>query len=189
MELTAEELEHFAAGDPTLFERLVARYQQGLYQLCVRMTGDREEAWDLTQECFLRIYRKAALYDPAFPLTPWVYRLATRVVLNHLDRRRRRPSVPLLDEGPAIPSSGEEAAPELILARERESLVHEGLAELPTRDALILRLRYLGELTLAEVAAVLGITVQATKTRLFRARLRLKEYLEAREADDARASA
>lgn len=188
MELDADELERFAAGDPALFERLVGRYQQGLYQLCVRMTGDREEAWDLTQECFLRIYNKAALYDPSFPLTPWVYRLATRVVLNHLDRRRRRPAVPLDPEGPPPPAD-DPSAPEEALAREREALVHEGLAQLPVRDALILRLRYLGELNLAEVAAALGITVQATKTRLFRARARLKDYLEERERDDASSTA
>ena len=183
MELSAEELEQFAAGDPALFERLVGRYQQGLYQLCLRMTGDREEAWDLAQECFLRIYRKAALYDPAFPLTPWVYRLATRVVLNHLDKRRRRPSVPRGDDGSAEPPAERETAPEEALRLERERMVHDGLDELPTADALILRLRYLGELTLAEVAAALGITVQATKTRLFRARARLKDLLEAREGD------
>jgi len=177
MELSTSELARFRAGDPQLFEQIVERYKTGVYQLCYRMLRDADEAWDLSQECFLRIYRKAELYDPAFPLTPWVYRLSTRVVLNQLDRRRRRNEKPMSVMNLPEPADKGASSRELVERKEVSGSVDTALARLSTDDALVLRLRYLGEMTLAEVAAVLGITVQATKTRLFRARGRLKERM------------
>jgi RNA polymerase sigma-70 factor (ECF subfamily) len=148
------------------------------------MTHDRDGAWDLTQEVFLRVYRKAELYNAEYPLTPWIYRIATRVVLNYLERNRRRrreiaANACNLPEA-ASPRPGAAAGFE---REELERTVQQGLSRLPDNDAMILRLRYIGDLTLGDVAAVLGITVQATKTRLFRARNRLKAILEGPQDD------
>ena len=185
--LDPDEVQRFRDGDPAVFERIVAHYQDGLYRLCTRMTRDRDEAMDLAQDCFLRIYTKASLYDPAFPLTPWIYQLATRVALNHLDRKKRRPERRLDDtEGfePAArsPTAGEDAA-----RAEDGRALHAALDRLSPDDAIVLRLRYLGDLDLGEVAFALGITVQATKTRLFRARARLKDLLDEEDRDETRA--
>ncbi len=177
MELSSSELARFLAGDPQIFERIVERYQTGVYRLCHRMLRDSEEAWDLAQECFLRIYRKAELYDPSFPLTPWVYRLSTRVVLNHLDKRRRRKEKPMSVLNLSEPADPAQPSTQAVERNEISEAVQSALDRLPTADALVLRLRYLGEMKLSEVAAVLGISVQATKTRLFRARGRLKELM------------
>jgi RNA polymerase sigma-70 factor (ECF subfamily) len=187
MELTEAQLQRFRAGDQEVFAQVVACYQTGIYNLAVRMVGDRTEAWDLTQEVFLRAYRKAALYDPQLPLKPWLYQLATRVVLNACDRRRRRPDQRAAAPTNELPASS--SSPTTTIVRdERDRDLQRAMAAIAGSDRIALQLRYLGELSLAEVACALGLTIQATKTRLFRARMRLKAILEEQDShvlDDA----
>ena len=83
-ELPAHVIESAQAGDHAAFRQVVERYQAGVFRLALKMTGNETEATDLTQEVFLRVFRFFGRFDRQRPLTPWLYRLATNVVLNHI---------------------------------------------------------------------------------------------------------
>lgn len=176
----------YRRGSRDAFEELFARHHRKVIHFCYRMTGDRATAEEAAQEVFLRIARGAATYQPTAKFTTWMYTVARRATLNFLrdekDERDRAASEEPEDRDGNSPLSRvpgpESLNPESMAwsAELTERLV-EALRRLPEshRSALVLNR---GEgLSYEEVAAVLGITVQAVKSRIFRAREMLLRLL------------
>lgn len=160
-------------GDAEAISLLVARFQGDVYGLCVRLLQHRQDAEDVTQEVFLRVFRSLEGWDPSRPLKPWIMSIAVNRCRTHLSQRARRPeSVAFLQETVASPppdDSGE--------------LVRE------IRDALQgLRLEYRTVFVLFheqgqgydEIAQTLDRPVGTVKTWLHRARQELLERLKGR---------
>lgn len=149
-----------------------------MYNLALRITGDRDAANDCAQEAFIRAYGALAQYDVAKPLAPWLFRIATNASLNHVQRwhAHERP----VDELPDRPEP-EETGPEAIAIR-REELGEVLLAmnALPARYRAALALRHLHELSYQEVADALDLPLGTVKTHLHRARAALLEELRRR---------
>jgi RNA polymerase sigma-70 factor (ECF subfamily) len=151
-------------GDKDAFEALMRRYQRRVFGLAYQHLRDPDEAQDLAQEVFVQLYRNLRKYDPARPFEPWFWRLAGNVAANYY-RRRRAPSVELPEDAAAREASAEEMPLEIAVAS-----LDEGLR-------LPLLLHYHADLPLAEVAASLGLSVSAVKSRLHRARATLRRLL------------
>ena len=188
---TAEEqfLEKLRHGETAAFERLVAERADEVFALLYRVTGDVEEARDLTQETFLRAYQNIARFRGEADLKTWLYRIAINQARNRWRwwRRRRRDATISLDApigDRTQPLSANLANPgaanpeQETLAREREARLREALQSLRRayREAVILR--DVEGLSYEEIAAALEINIGTVKSRLSRGRLELRRKLE-----------
>jgi RNA polymerase sigma-70 factor (ECF subfamily) len=158
-----------AHGDREAFEQLVHRFQRRIYGFAYRYIRDADEAQDLAQEIFLRLYRKLGRFDPRRPFEPWLWRVAANVCANYLDRRVPRPAAVDGDDG-----SGGIAAPPALL---EETRLGAALSRLPRNYRLVLVLHYQADMPLAEIAGTLGLSEMTVKSRLYRARTQLQHAL------------
>lgn len=172
------------AGDANAFEALVVSYQKQVYNLALRTVGNEEDAADMTQEVFLRAYRALGTFRGESKFSVWLYRLTMNVCIDFLRSRRRHPTVSLTaadedDEQPQFDIPADEASgPEQQLARsELRRAVVRGLDQLPDDARRILILRELDGLSYAEIGKVLRLEPGTVKSRLFRARRKLCEFL------------
>ena len=168
-------LEQARRGDQTAFSRLVEAYQRPVYNLCYRMLGNAPEAEDAAQETFVRMYTKLHTYQPDRKLSSWVLSIASHYCIDRL--RRRRGQWLSLDEEPmatTLPSRNR-GPEDLALRAESRDEVQRLVDMLPTAYRVPLILRYWHDLSYAEIAEVMGLTVQAVKSRLHRARLQVIE--------------
>lgn len=158
-----------ARGDAEAFAELVRRYQDRLYRLAMRMTGDAAAAEDLTQEAFLRAYRALPRFREGAAFAPWLYRIATNLCLNH--RQRRRP-LPNAEEGWSASTE------EVVERREIQAAVQRALLRLPRHYRVVVVLRHLHDLSYQEIATALELPLGTIKTHLFRARSWLQRELQ-----------
>jgi len=170
-----ELLERFAGGEIEAFETLFQRHQGEVYRWVVCLTRDPAAAEDLTLETFWRIYRARARFDPARCFGAWARRIATNLAVEHLRKAGRAVTVgdELLETqpGPSVPDSA-------VLSETRAAL-RRAFASLPAKLKCVAALVLLEQQPYAEVAEALGITVEAVKSREFRAvRLLRKELKE-----------
>jgi RNA polymerase sigma-70 factor (ECF subfamily) len=163
-----------AAGDRAAFSQLVARHQRAIYRMARAMTGNDAAAEDVLQETFLAALRGAAGYRGPAPVLAWL-RTITRHAVYRLGRRANQVAVPD-DTLELLGQAAGWGADDVAVAAERaesHALLRRALAELDPADREILVLRDLEGLPGDEVAATLGLTLPAEKSRLHRARLRL----------------
>jgi RNA polymerase sigma-70 factor, ECF subfamily len=152
-------------GDLDAFEGLVRRYQRRVYALAYQHLHDPDEAQDLAQEVFVRLFRNLDRYDPERPFAPWFWRLAANVAATYR-RRRPAPGVELQDVAGARPLASEDTLP---LAR--------ALADLSDDLRLPVLLHYYLDMPLDEIAGAMGLSLSAVKSRLHRARALLRRLL------------
>ena len=152
------------SGDAVAFERLFERYHAPILNYLHRMVGDRALAEDLTQDAFVKAYRALPNTRPDLAFKAWLYRIATNTAISHLRRRKLIRWVPFL--GTQDYASNESI--ERSVGHKHD--VEQALHKLPEHYAAVLILRHYEGLSLAETADALGITENAAKLRLFRAR-------------------
>jgi RNA polymerase sigma-70 factor, ECF subfamily len=174
-ELELEWLKQAQAGDRGAFARLVAAYQGPVYNLCYRMLGNAPEAEDAVQETFVRVYSKLHTYQPDKKLSSWVLSIASHYCIDRLRRRHGDP-ISLDDEAVATVLPARQAGPEEnVLRNEVRDEVQAAVNRLDPMYRVPLILRYWHDLSYSEIAEVMGLTVQAVKSRLHRARLQMIE--------------
>ncbi|MBD3335862.1 MAG: sigma-70 family RNA polymerase sigma factor [Candidatus Eisenbacteria bacterium] len=164
-------------GRRDAFEPLVRRYGPGAFRFALGMVRDEDTAKDLSQEAFIRAYRAIQTFDPALPFYPWFHQILRRLCLDHL--RRKRPTV---DLALMAESLGGADGRELARRREQDELrgqVRLALDRLPGKDREILVLREFQRCSYAEIAAVLQIPRGTVMSRLYYARRRLRDELNA----------
>ena len=170
-------------GDVNAFERLVTEYEKGVYAITLRMTGNAEDAADMTQETFLKAYNSLQAFRGDSKFSVWLYRIASNLCLDFLRSRSRKPTVSLSvedDEGEEaqLDVADESQSPELLLEQGlTRDAVRRGLQALPPDYRQILLLREIQGLSYEEIAAALSIEVGTVKSRIFRARKRLCTFL------------
>jgi RNA polymerase sigma-70 factor (ECF subfamily) len=173
-----------ARGDAAAFEQLVRRYQGALVNFSFRMLGDRDEAADAAQQTFVQVYLNLprARLDLAF--RPWLYRIARNQCLDRL--RQRRPFASLeaeldADESTIFAARDPDPLPEELLERrDLQRLLSDTIQALPERYRSVVALRYVTDLTFAEIGQALGIPENTVKTFFQRAKLLMREHLRGR---------
>ncbi len=170
-------------GDVNAFEKLVLAYEKNVYNIALRMTGNSEDASDMTQEAFIKAYNSLQAFRGDSKFSVWLYRIATNVCLDFLRSRSRRPTVSLSvedneGEDVQLDVADESQSPELLLDRQmtRES-VRRGLETLSPEYRQILLLREIQGLSYDEISQALGLEVGTVKSRIFRARKKLCAFL------------
>jgi RNA polymerase sigma-70 factor (ECF subfamily) len=168
-------------GDADAWRELVRRFTPLVYRLSFRMLRDGAEAEDASQEVFLRMHRSFDSYDPTRPLAPWVSRTTYHACLRRLQSAARRASgaereaTQALAVAPDVPSPEQSAA-----TGEAVAMLARAVEDLPAQDRALLDLRYREGLSDAEVSEATGMPVNTVKTRIFRARARLRAWLAPR---------
>lgn len=170
-------------GDSAAFEQLVLKYQQKVYNLALRLTGNEEDAFDLSQESFLKAWKGLETFHFEAAFSTWLYRLTSNACLDFLRSQKRRRTVSLTVED----EDGEEAqmdypddAPtpeQAAIASEDRELLKKALASLDEEAREIITLRVIEELSYETIARVLGVKEGTVKSRLSRARDKLKKNL------------
>jgi RNA polymerase sigma-70 factor, ECF subfamily len=178
-----------AAGDEAACADLVAEHQRMVVQLAVNLLGDRDEALDLSQEVFLRVFRTIHRFRGQSSLRTWIYRIAVNQARNRhrFWRRRHRADQVSLDQHIAMHGeflSGGDSGPDRMLAqKELARTLQTALDRLPFDQRTAIVLREIDGLSYEEIAYSLGVAVGTVKSRLTRARQALRSELrEARTA-------
>ena len=170
-------------GDVNAFEDLVTEHEKGVYAIAQRMTGNAEDAADMTQETFIKAYNSLSSFRGDSKFSVWLYRIATNVCLDFLRSRSRKPTVsPSVEdddgEETQMDIADESQSPEQLLERGlTRDAVRRGLKSLSPEYRQILLLREIQGLSYEEIAEALVLEVGTVKSRIFRARKRLCAFL------------
>ena len=173
--------------DAAAFAELVELYQHRLVAVMHHLVGNAEEAEDLAQEVFLRVYRARKKYRPRSKFSTWLFTIANNLALNALRSRQRKPVVPL--HRPATParwgrgrpsswSATAAAAPcSALQQQELAAVIRQALEGLNERQRMAVVLNKFEDMNYAEIAEVMGLTTKAVKSLLSRARMNLRAAL------------
>ena len=174
-------VEAVLARAPRAFERLVARYQGLCWHILLRMVRHPEDARELCQETFLRVYRYLHQYRFDSALKSWIGQVAYSVAVRHLERKR----IPIAEtqddqEGLSLAETVSDGF-DLESATADEQIhaqLHHAIDALPPLQRTVLTLYHLDELSIGDISQITGIPEGTVKSHLFRARKRLREWLE-----------
>lgn len=170
-------IEAVKAGDANAFQHLVEEHQTRVYYLALRMLGNEQEAQDAAQDAFLQAYTRLASYKPEWRFKTWVMAITSNLCIDRLRRRRIEP-LAFSDhtEDPDGAFVSPEPPPDVVSARnERRAQVQAMLAQLPAEDRSMVVMFYWGDMSYDEISRATGATVNAIKSRLFRARRALAQ--------------
>lgn len=183
------DMQRLVAGDDAALDDLMQRHGPAVHRLLVGLLQDPQDALDLAQETFVRVYQARHRFRTRDRFVPWLFTIATNLARNRLRWRQRHPTVTwealaaqsmdcacASTDRPA-PSEVEPSPAEVLQARERIEAVRRAIANLPVELREALLLCEWEDLSQAEAAAILGTTVKAVESRLYRARQILRAEL------------
>ncbi len=168
-----ELLRECRSGDRKAFERLVEKYQKTVFNIALRMVRDREDAEDVAQAAFIKVYQRLDTFNPELKFFSWLYRIVVNESLNFLKQNRRHE--PLDDAAAEMPEGDEKMEGEQ--REEAERKIQSGLMDLRVDYRAVVVLRHFQDLSYAEIAQILGISEKKVKSRLFTARMMLRDIL------------
>ena len=160
------------AGDTEAYGELVECHQRVLFNVALRMTGNREDAQDVTQTAFIKAFEKLATFDRSRKFFSWVYRILWNETLNLVQRSPRHEA---LDEG--IPDTGRPPDRESE-EREERALIAAAIEELPADYRQVILLRHYAQLSYQEMGRIIELPEKTVKSRLFTAHRLLGSILE-----------
>ncbi|MEX2092750.1 MAG: sigma-70 family RNA polymerase sigma factor [Pirellulales bacterium] len=166
------------AGEPAAFGELVLRYQDRLYNSLVRVLGSAEDARDAVQDAFVQAFVKLETFRGSSAFYTWLYRIAFNTAMSHA--RRKRPTRSLDEERTnrgREPVDGQPTAEARLDTSERATQVQRALAELSAEHREVIVLREMDGCKYEEIAEMLELPVGTVRSRLFRARLELRDRL------------
>jgi len=172
--------------DQSAFAELVELYHKRLVTVMHHLVSNAEEAEDLAQEVFLRVYRGRKKYHPRAKFSTWLFTIANNLALNALRNRQRKPVIPLnvRDSGPLGPRPTEQLAQDhgaqpmqRMQQEELAGIVQQALEGLNERQRMAVVLNKFEDMNYAEIAEVMGLTTKAVKSLLSRARENLRAAL------------
>lgn len=170
------------AGEEAAFDEIVARFQGRVYAVAYRVTGNREDALDVSQEVFIKVYRKIHSWKPTGGFLPWILRMTTNHGIDHLRRKKRYPEQTLEEafvptsEGASVEPASMKTSTD-VYGREIEARIQAALPALSRAQREVFLLRHYEGLQLADIAASMGCTVGSVKVHLFRALKKLQKEL------------
>jgi RNA polymerase sigma-70 factor (ECF subfamily) len=172
------------AGEQTAYAALVRRYEHFAFTLAFRMVKNREDAHEVAQDAFLRAFRYLPDFRGDAKFTTWFYKIIYSTALNFL--RKQHPDLLSLDDANnpvSLPQTTEKNAAQVLESADRTKAIQQAIAQLGTEDASIITLFYLYENSLDEICQIMDLTMTNAKTKLCRARQRLKGLLAVKAAE------
>jgi RNA polymerase sigma factor (sigma-70 family) len=171
-----ELVELFQKGNETSFNELVTRYQEKVYWIARRFVNDHDQADDIVQEVFIKVYSALKDFRGESGVYTWLYRITVNVALNALRKQRIREFI-RIDEFFETAGDENEQPDTLFEKDERQNLIEEAISKLPDKQKAVFILRYHEELSYEEISAVLKTSVGGLKANYFHAVKKIGEYL------------
>lgn len=181
-----ERMLRFQSGDESAFEELVEAHHRRLINLGYRFLGNKQEAEDLAQEVFVRVYKSKASYRPTAAFTTWLTKIAVNLALNWKAKRKNALLVSLeepLDatgettRGSVLKDPSQKTPEEISFLQETRATVQKAVLGLPENQRIAVLLAHTEGLSLEEIAEALSVSTGAVKQLLFRAKTSLKKTL------------
>ncbi len=167
-------------GDKTAFEMLFRKYNKLVYGIAYRMTNNKEDALDLTQDIFLNVYQNIHKFKFKSTFSTWLYRISVNMCIDELRKWKKYNNVSDT-EFPHQIQADERTPEDYAISKERERLVKEAISSLNEKDRAIIVLRDMEGLSYNEIADVLKCSLGRVKSRIHEARKKLKMFLEKKE--------
>ena len=174
------------AGDHDAFERLVRNYDQAVLRLAMNLLRSSEDAYDIYQEAFLRVYRNLSSFRFDCSFHTWLYRIVTNLCLDHLRKRKVRKTEPTVvetedgtvDRLDSLADGRAMGDPQrALLSTELRGKIEEVLSAMTTRERMVFEMRHYQGMRLRAIGDVLGTTEEAAKNCLFRATQKMRSAL------------
>lgn len=170
-------------GERDAFAELIEIYKDKIFQLAYRMVGNRQDAEDIAQETFLRVYANLNSYDENYKFSTWIYRIATNLCIDR--GRKKRPDFYLdaeVETGDGLDwysrlSSQDKTPEDKVVTQELQETVQDALSQLQPKYRSIMILRYIEDLSLQEISEIVKLPVTTIKTRIHRGREALRSKL------------
>ncbi|OGS20562.1 MAG: hypothetical protein A2252_09900 [Elusimicrobia bacterium RIFOXYA2_FULL_39_19] len=169
-------------GDLSAFDLLLDSYEKPIINFIYRYIGSREDAEDLAQEVFLKVYRAVPYYEPRSKFSTWLFRIAHNVSIDYLRKNRNKRTLQVSQNNPdeeekirELYNPDEPGAETLLENKQVREKVNSLLAKLPDKQKTALILRIYDDKSYLEIAAILACSVPAVEALIFRARETLKK--------------
>jgi RNA polymerase sigma factor (sigma-70 family) len=172
-----ELISSFLNGDKTAFNFIVRKYQKKVYMIIRKMVLDHDDADDITQEVFLKIYRSLGDFRGDSKFFTYIYKIAVNFSLNHLNRNKKILSRKS-DIDNAFISSDDKIADELMISKDRTRLIEEAIETLPAQQRAVFNMRYYDNLSYEDISNILNKSVGGMKANYFHAIKRLEKFLK-----------
>lgn len=166
-------LTDFINGNKEAFDQIYAGYAKAMFAICKRYTKNQDEAADILQEAFIKVYEKRSLFNPEFEIGPWIKRIVINQAINHFRVNKR---FQLTDDDSCF-EEPEESLEIEDLGNIKEQLLGI-LQELPEGYRTVFNLYVIDNLTHQEIAEYMGVSVNTSKTQLLKARKMIRQKLE-----------
>ncbi|MCM3587390.1 RNA polymerase sigma factor [Mesobacillus maritimus] len=160
------------AGDKQAYAHIIHKYKNPLYATILRMTKNQQDAHDLVQEAFIKIYHQLGKYDGKGSFSSWIYRVAINHCMDEFRKKRYKMKVVEVRDDHMVDAHH----PEVIFLKKEKSRQLEKLIEtLPEEDRLILLLRYVNERSYEEISTLVNLPLSSVRNKLHRAKKKLRE--------------
>ncbi len=166
----------YQGGEESAFNELVLRYQEKIYWVARRFSNDHDNADDITQEVFCKMYESLKDFRGDSSLYTWLYRIGVNVSLNFLRRQKVREFF-RIDEMFDIEGDESEAPDSIVEKAEHQSLVEQAVASLPEKQRAVFVMRYYEELPYEQISGILKTSVGGLKANYFHAIRKVGEYI------------
>lgn len=188
-------LEKIKLGDAQAIVDLINKYKDKVYYLGYRMLGNKEEAEDICQETFIKVYSNLDKYDKEYKFSTWVYKIATNLCIDRIRKNKRTiysldnnwNSEEDLDWYSTVPDKNLTPEDEVLL-NEKNYLIQQSFNKLPVKYRTIMTLRYIDGLSLQEICDIVDLPITTVKTRLHRGREYMRKSLLENEIFKERSS-
>ena len=167
-------------GDTNAFAVLVDRYKDMVFTLSLKMLKGREEAEEVSQDTFLKIYKSLNKFNGESKFSTWIYKVAFNTCLDRLKKNKRLQPVVTIDHFTETEALSLMNVLDTIEDKERKQMIQDCLHLLPGEDSFLLTLYYFEEQSLEEIGKIISITPNNVKIRLYRARKKLASLLKDR---------
>jgi len=171
-----ELVELFQNGNETAFNELVGRYQEKIYWIARRFVNDHDQADDIVQEVFIKVYSALKNFRGDSGVYTWLYRITVNVALNALRKQRIRDFI-RIDEFFETAEDENEQPDAIFEKDEQQKLIEEAIAKLPEKQKAIFILRYHEELSYEEISLILKTSIGGLKANYFHAVKKIGEYV------------
>lgn len=169
-----ELIQYCLKGNQDAFTELVTRYKNLVYSVILRMINDHEEANDLAQEVFIKVYKNLDKYSPEFKFSTWIMRITTNLVIDYR-RKKKQETVSIDDMDYELASA--DTPENSYLKKEQQKLVNSAIKSLPDMYRIPIVLYHQQGLSYQEIGDIIGEPLSKVKNRIFRGRKMLKESL------------
>ena len=170
-------IEDIKAGNTALFEHIVRNYQDRIFSFIIRIVRSEEDAKDVTQETFIKVYRNLNRFKGESKFSTWLFQIAYNTAISQ--QRKQQKQINYENEMKYQEKSSYTGnSQEILEKKERHTMVNEAIKSLPESDAAIVNLYYKEEMSMNEISEILNLSVSNVKVKLHRSRKKLLERLD-----------